>query len=145
MEFLIKKLPEVREISPNAAIFRSLLSSKRDKPASGYDTVTAKKNEDSLLPELLTSLFDYNATNMEGVLLQEFAVEKFSDYESCLNQDMTESQKLQYQRVCQMCGYYIEYVELLHQISIMPSIQNLAKVKLYLTLATCAFQKVVLK
>ena len=49
---------------------------KKDKPASDYDTVTAEENEDSLLPEPLTSLFDYNVINMEGVLLQEFAVRK---------------------------------------------------------------------
>ena len=42
----------------------------------------------SLLLELLTSLFDCNAINMEGVLLQEFAGRKFSDYESCFNQDL---------------------------------------------------------
>ena len=63
-------------------------SSERDKPASDYDTVTAEENEDSLLPEPLTSLFDYNAINMKGVLLQEFAVKKFSDYESCFSQDL---------------------------------------------------------
>ena len=40
------------------------------KPTSDYDRVTAEENEDSLLPEPLTSLFDYNAINMEGVLLQ---------------------------------------------------------------------------
>ena len=83
-----EKLAELRELSPNAAIFTSLPSSERDKPASDYDTVTAEENEDSLLPEPLTSLFDYNAINMEGVLLQEFAVKKFSDYESCFNQDL---------------------------------------------------------
>ena len=81
-----EKLAELRELSPNAAIFTSLPSSERDKPASGYDIVTAEENEDSLLPEPLTSLFDYNAINMEGVLLQEFAVKKFSDYESCFSQ-----------------------------------------------------------
>ena len=71
-----EKLAQFREISPNAAIFTSLPSSKKDKPASGYDTVTAEENEDSLLPEPLTSLFDYNVKNMEGVLLQEFSVRK---------------------------------------------------------------------
>ena len=79
---------ELRELSSNAAIFTSLPSSERHKPASGYDIVTAEENEDSLLPEPLTSLFDYNAINMEGVLLQEFAVKKFSDYESCFSQDL---------------------------------------------------------
>ena len=59
-----------------------------DKPTSDYETVTAEGNEDSLLPEPLTSLFDCNAINMEAVLLQEFAVKKFSDYESCFNQDL---------------------------------------------------------
>ena len=58
------------------------------KPTSDYDRVTAEENEDSLLPEPLTSLFDYNAINMEGVLLQEFAVKNFSDYESCFSQDL---------------------------------------------------------
>ena len=82
-----KKLVQLREICPNAAMFTSLPSSKRDKPASlsDYDTVTAEENEDNLLPEPLTSLFDCNAINMEGMLLQEFAVKKFSDYESCFN------------------------------------------------------------
>ena len=42
----------------------------------------------SLLSKPLTSLFDCNAINMEGVILQEFAVKKFSLYESCLNQDL---------------------------------------------------------
>ena len=46
-----EKLAELRELSPNAAIFTSLPSSERDKPASDYDTVTAEENEDSLLPE----------------------------------------------------------------------------------------------
>ena len=80
-----EKLAELRELSPNAAIFTSLPSSERDKPASDYDIVTAEENEDSLLPEPLTSLFDYNAINMEGVLLQEFTVKEFSDYESCFS------------------------------------------------------------
>ena len=84
---------ELRELSSNAAIFTSLPSSERYKPASGYDIVTAEENEDSLLPEPLTSLFDYNAINMEGVLLQEFAVKIFSDCENCFSQDfMTDSQ-----------------------------------------------------
>ena len=39
-------------------------------PASDYDT--ADENKDSLLLEPLTSLFDYNAINMEGVLLKKF-------------------------------------------------------------------------
>ena len=63
-------------------------SSKRDKPVSDYDTATAEETEDSLLPEPLTSLFDCNDINMEGVLLQEFAVKKFSDCETCFNQDL---------------------------------------------------------
>ena len=63
-------------------------SSKRDKPESEYDTATTEENEDSLLSEPLTSFFDYNAINMEGVLLQEFAVKKLSDYESCFKQDL---------------------------------------------------------
>ena len=79
---------ELRELSPNAAIFTSLPSSERDKPASDYDTVTAEENEDSRLPEPLTSLFDYNAINIEGMLLQEFAVKKISDHESCFSQDL---------------------------------------------------------
>ena len=84
-----EKLVQLREICPNAAIFTSLPSSKRDNPASltDYDTVTAEENEDSLLLEPLTSLFDCNAINMKGVLLQEFAVKKVSDYESSFNQD----------------------------------------------------------
>ena len=80
-----EKLAELRDLSPNAAIFTSLLISKRDKPASDCDTVTAEENEDSLLPEPLTRLFDYDSINMKGVLLQGFAVKKFSDYESCFN------------------------------------------------------------
>ena len=69
LEFLMKNQPSLREISPNAAIFTTLPSSKRDKPAPDYDTATAEENEDSLLPEPLTSLSDYNAINMEGMLL----------------------------------------------------------------------------
>ena len=34
------------------------------------------------------SLVDYNAINVVGELLQEFVVSKFSDYESCFNQDL---------------------------------------------------------
>ena len=130
-----EKLAQLKEISPNAAIFTSLRSSKKDdKPASDYETVTAEENEDSLLPELLKSLFDCNAINMEEVLLQEFAVKKFSDYKSCFRRIcMTESQKLQNHRGLQMCGNYIELAELLHQSSMMSFILNLAKVKLYST------------
>ena len=83
-----EKLAELREHSPNAAIFTSLPSSERDRPASDYDTVTVEGNVDSLLPKPLTSLFDCNAINMEGLLLQEFAVNKFSDCESCFNHDL---------------------------------------------------------
>ena len=114
-------------------------SSERDKPASDYGTVTAEENEDSLLPEPLTSLLDYNAINMEGVLLQEFAVKKFSDYESCFSQDLYDRLtaitifNIIIHRVSQMCGDYIEKLGLLHQISMMSSIVNLAKVKLYST------------
>ena len=36
-----EKLAKLRELSSNAAIFTSLPSSKRDTPASDYDTVTA--------------------------------------------------------------------------------------------------------
>ena len=83
-----EKLAELRELSPNAAIFTSFPSSERDQPASDYGTVTAEENEDSLLPEPLTSLSDYNTINMKGVLLQEFAVKKSSGYESCFSQDL---------------------------------------------------------
>ena len=65
-----EKLAKLRELSPNAAIFTSLPSSERDKPVSDYDTATAEENEDSLLPEPLTSLFDHNVINMKGLLLQ---------------------------------------------------------------------------
>ena len=34
------------------------------------------------------SLVDYNAINVVGELLREFVVSKFSDYESCFNQDL---------------------------------------------------------
>ena len=34
------------------------------------------------------SLVDCNAINVVGELLQEFLVSKFSDYESCFNQDL---------------------------------------------------------
>ena len=106
-----EKLAQLREISPNAAIFTSLRSSKKDdKPASDYETVTAEENEDSLLPEPLTSLFDCNAINMEGVLLQEFAVKKFSDYESCFSQDL-------YDRITEMTkSHRLSNVWKLHRI-----------------------------
>ena len=42
----------------NVAIFISLLSNERDKPASDYDTVTAEEKKDSLFSEPLTRLFD---------------------------------------------------------------------------------------
>ena len=57
--------------------FKSFPSSKRDKPASDYDTAAAEESKDSLLSEPLTSLSGYNAINMEEVLLQELAVKKF--------------------------------------------------------------------
>ena len=46
VEIPAEKLAELRELSPNAAIFTSLPSSERDKLASDYDTVTAEENED---------------------------------------------------------------------------------------------------
>ena len=87
----------------------SLSSSKRDKPASDYDTVTAQENEDGLLPEPFTSLFDYNAINMEKVLLQEFAI-KNSQIMNAVSTKiyLTESQNLQNHRASQMCGDCIE-------------------------------------
>ena len=85
-----EKLAQLTEISPNATIFTSLPSSKRDKPESEYDTATAEENEDILLSEPLTSFFDHNAINMEGVLLQEFAVKNLLDYESFFKQDLYE-------------------------------------------------------
>ena len=104
-----EKLLQLRQISPNAAIFTSLSSSKRDKPASDYDTVTAEENEDGLLPEPFTSLFDYNAINMEKVLLQEFAI-KNSQFMNAVSTKiyLTESQNLQNHRASQMCGDCIE-------------------------------------
>ena len=104
-----EKLAELRELSPNAAIFTSLSSSEKDKPASDYDKVTAEENEDSLLPEPFTSLFDYNAINMKECYCKNL-LSKNSQIIKAVSAKihMTDSLQLQYHRVSQMCGDYIE-------------------------------------
>ena len=72
-----EKLAQLTEISPNATIFTSLPSSKRDKPESEYDTATAEENEDSLLSEPLTSFFDHNAINIEGCYCKNLLSKNF--------------------------------------------------------------------
>ena len=84
---------KIREISVNAAIFISLLSNERDKPASDYDTVTAEEKKDSLFSEPLTRLLDckfiwhlYSRGANGRICCQK----KFSNHESCFNQYLYE-------------------------------------------------------
>ena len=68
------KLQELKDIVPNAAIFSSFPIQKGIcdfSIDSGDETLTADKCDNNLLPERLTSLFDYEAVNLEKRFLKE--------------------------------------------------------------------------
>ena len=69
---LQRKLQELKDIAPNAAIYSSFSIQKgicNFSVDSGDETVTADECDNNLLPEFLTSLFDYEAVNLEKALL----------------------------------------------------------------------------
>lgn len=63
-------LAKLREIAPEAAFFTSLTNVSNDN-VSDRDTATADENEENLLPEPITSIFDYEAVNLQDLTLME--------------------------------------------------------------------------
>ena len=83
------KLQELKDIAPNAAIFSSFPIQKgicNFSIDSGDETVTADECDNNLLPEPLTSLFDYEAVNLEKALLKEHSLKLFTQYKETYNQ-----------------------------------------------------------
>ena len=83
------KLQELKDIAPNAAIFSSFLIQKGVCDFSidcGDETLTADECDNNLLPEPLTSLFDYEAVNLEKALLKEHSLKLFAQYKETYNQ-----------------------------------------------------------
>ena len=82
------KLPGLKDISPNAAIFSSFPVQKGvcDFSVDFRDeTLTADECDDNILPESLTSLFDYEAVNLEKALLKEHSLKLFTQYKETYN------------------------------------------------------------
>ena len=70
-------LQELKDIAPNAAIFSSFPIQKgiwNFSLDSGDEIVTADECDNNLLTETLTSLFDYEAVNLEKALLKEHSL-----------------------------------------------------------------------
>ena len=82
------KLQELKDIAPNAVIFSSFTIQKdicNFSIGSGDETVTADECDNNLLPEPLTSLFDYEAVNLEKALLKEHSLKLFTQYKETCN------------------------------------------------------------
>ena len=83
------KLQELKNIAPNATIFSSFPIKKGIcdfSIDSGDETLTADECDNNLLPEVLTSLFDYEAVNLEKALLKEHSFKLFTQYKETYNQ-----------------------------------------------------------
>ena len=98
------KLQELKDIAPNAVIFSSFTIQKdicNFSIGSGDETVTADECDNNLLPEPLTSLFDYEAVNLEKALLKEHSLKLCTQYKETYNQQcfnrLTEVTKTQSQ------------------------------------------------
>ena len=98
------KLQELKVIAPNAVIFSSFTIQKdicNFSIGSGDETVTADECDSNLLPEPLTSLFDYEAVNLEKALLKEHSLKLCTQYKETYNQQcfnrLTEVTKTQSQ------------------------------------------------
>ena len=98
------KLQELKDIAPNAVIFSSFTIQKdicNFSIGSGDETVTADECDNNLLPEPLTSLFDYEAVNLEKALLKEHSLKLCTQYKEIYNQQcfnrLTEVTKTQSQ------------------------------------------------
>ena len=77
------KLQKLKDIPPNAAIFSSFPIQKGicDFSIDSEDeTLTTDECDNNLLPEPLTSLFDYEAVNLEKSLLKEHSLKLFTQY-----------------------------------------------------------------
>ena len=83
------KLQELKDIAPKAAIF-SCSPIQKDicdfSIDSGDETLTEDECDNNLLPELLTSLFDYETVNLEKALLKEHSRKLFTQYKETYNQ-----------------------------------------------------------
>ena len=83
------KLQELKDIATNAAILSSFLIQKDIcdfSIDSGDEALTADQCDNTLLPETLTSLFDYEAVNLEKALLKEHSLKLFTQYKETYNQ-----------------------------------------------------------
>ena len=83
------KLQELKDIATNAAILSSFLIQKGicDFSIDSRDeALTADECDNNLLPETLTSLFDYEAVNPEKALLKEHSLKLFTQYKETYNQ-----------------------------------------------------------
>ena len=83
------KLQELKDVAPNAAIFNSFPIQKVIYDFSidcRDETLTADECDNNLLPETLTSLSDYDAVNLEKVLLNEHPLKLFTQYKETYNQ-----------------------------------------------------------
>ena len=96
------KLQKLKDIAPNAAIFSSFPIQKGVcdfSIDSGDETLTADECDNNLLPETLTSLFDYTAVNLEKALLKEHSLNLFTQYKETYNHKcfdrLTELTKIQ--------------------------------------------------
>ena len=95
-------MQELKDIAPNAAIFSSFPIQKGIcdfSIDSGDETLTADECDNNLLPENLTSLFDYTAVNLEKALLKEHSLNLFTQYKETYNHKcfdrLTELTKMQ--------------------------------------------------
>ena len=82
------KLQELKDIATNAAILSSFLIQKDIcdfSIDSGDEALTADQCDNTLLPETLTSLFDYEAVNLEKALLKEHSLKLFTQYKETCN------------------------------------------------------------
>ena len=83
------KLQQLKYVAPNAAIFSSFPIQKGqcDFSIDSEDEIlTADECDNNLLPQPLTSLFDYEAVNLEKGLLKEHSLSLFTQYKETYNE-----------------------------------------------------------
>ena len=77
------KIMELRSIMPQAAWFTSIdENTSLVQTGNEEDTATADENEENLVPEPITSLFDYTAVNLDGESLKELCLNQYKCYVS---------------------------------------------------------------
>nr|XP_047139785.1 uncharacterized protein LOC124815290 [Hydra vulgaris] len=76
----VDKVIELQKIMPKAAYFNYVNVLELSYDTEG--TLTSDENEENLCPEPLTSLFDYEAINLDSATLKDICNLKYEEYKS---------------------------------------------------------------